>query len=199
MIQCKRHLSGAALLICTALPGGAHAGTAVPAPVTLKTTTGKTVQPLQHTGKYGVVFLFIQHGCPISNATSPYYNKLCREFTPKGFKFYYVFVEHVSAKQAEQHAKAYQYACPALLDPQQKLVHLAKATITPEAAIFSPQGTRLYMGRVNNLFAALGIQRPHITSSDLRNALHDIASRLPVAHPVTTAVGCYIPLPLTGR
>ena len=84
---------------------------------------------------------------------------------------------------------------PALLDPQQSLVRLAGARMTPEAAIFQTGPTGLqevYRGRIDDRYLNLGRQRPHAVHRDLVDAVHAVLSGTPVRAASGGPVGCAI-------
>ena len=67
-----------------------------------------------------------------------------------------------------------------MLDPQHRLVKLAKATVTPEAVVFGKNGEVLYRGRIDDQYAALGKKRAAATRHDLFDALDAITAGKPV-------------------
>ena len=60
------------------------------------------------------------------------------------------------------------------------LVQLSGASVTPQAAVLSPDGTVLYLGRIDNRVEDFGKQRPQATVPDLRNALDALLAGKPV-------------------
>lgn len=161
--------------------------------VEIATVDGAKTKPLSVKDRKAVVLLFIAHECPISNQYAPEIKRVAQTYAPKKVAFYIVYVEpDLTAKKAREHAASFGYPRPALLDLKQELAHLAGATITPEVAVFTPDGKRRYLGRIDNLYAGLGKRREHATTHDLRDALDAVLSGKPVAQPTTTAFGCYI-------
>ena len=63
---------------------------------------------------------------------------------------------------------------------------------TPEAAVLSPSGQLLYLGRIDNLLEDFGKQRTRVSEFDLRDTLDAIVSGKPVPHARTKALGCAI-------
>ena len=96
-------------------------------------------------------------------------------------------------RRPRAHASEFGYPCPALLDPEHHLVKHAGATVTPEAAVFGPDGTRRYRGRIDDRYPSLGRPREQVTRRDLRSALDALLSGRPIPAPTTKAVGCFIP------
>jgi thiol-disulfide isomerase/thioredoxin len=162
--------------------------------VAVRSATGETVRPLQVAGRKATVLLFIAHDCPVSNSYAPEFTRLCKKYGAQKIGFYAVYVEaDLAAAEARQHAHDYGYVCPALLDPQHRLVKVAGATVTPEAAVFTADGKRVYLGRVDNQYAAIGQRREVVTVHDLRDVLDHVLAGTPVATKETTAFGCFIP------
>lgn len=144
-------------------------------------------------GKKAVVLLFIAHDCPISNSYAPEIKRLCAHYTPEKIAFYLVYSEQdLSLTAAKQHAHDYGYTCPLVLDPKHRLVRKAGATVTPEAAVFTPDGRLLYRGRIDDLYYGYGQRRYAVTEHDLRDALDAALSGKPVPKPRTQAIGCFI-------
>ena len=150
-------------------------------------------EPLKASGQKATALIFIAHDCPASNGYAPEINRLCADFGAKGIAFFIVYAETDLARTtAVEHAAAYGFKCPALLDTNLALVKKSGATVTPEAAVFSPAGTLLYRGRIDDRDAEIGRHRPAPTTHDLRDALDAILENKPVPVPITKPVGCYI-------
>jgi hypothetical protein len=90
------------------------------------------------------------------------------------------------------HAKDYAYTFPYLFDPDESLATYTGATSTPEAAVLSPSGELLYLGRIDNRLEDFGKQRTQVTEFDLRDTLDAVLSGKPVPHARTKALGCAI-------
>jgi hypothetical protein len=176
-------------------------------PSTAPTTAPAPSDPFELTDSRGVVrrplaehaadakavaFIFIAVDCPISNGYAPEINRIIADYTQRGVAFYLVYADPtVTAAAVTKHASDFGYTCPALLDPQHVLVRKVGATVTPEAAVFSPGGgTPLYRGRIDDLYLELGKKRFAPTTHDLRDALDAIMQGRPVTTPVTRAIGC---------
>ncbi|HZR23539.1 MAG TPA: redoxin domain-containing protein [Vicinamibacterales bacterium] len=155
--------------------------------------SGRAVDPFQATsGAKAVVFLFTATDCPISNRYAPEIQRVYHAFAEKGIKFYLVYPNPADTPaMIREHAKSFGYPAEALRDPKQTLVKRAKATVTPEAAVFV-NGELKYHGRIDDRFVDLALERPAPTTHDLNEALTAILAGAPVPHPVTQAVGCYI-------
>ena len=88
--------------------------------------------------------------------------------------------------------KAFNYPVHALRDPRHELVKIARAAVTPEAAVFDRTRSLAYRGRLDDRYVSLGVARPVPTRHDLAEAIAAILAGRPVREPVTPAVGCFI-------
>jgi peroxiredoxin len=140
-----------------------------------------------------VVFLFVGTECPVSNSYSIELQKLFADYSSKQVVFLGVNSElDISSAAVRLHAEKFGLPFPVLLDPKQTLARKAGATITPQAAVYSPQGKLLYLGRIDDRVADLGAARPEPNRRDLRIALDQILAGQPVSEPATRAFGCTI-------
>jgi hypothetical protein len=80
----------------------------------------------------------------------------------------------------------------AAIDRDRTLAHRARASVTPEAVLIDSKGEIRYRGRIDNRYVDFGKPRRVVTTFDLRDALEAVLAGKSVAHPETTAVGCYI-------
>jgi hypothetical protein len=166
-----------------------------PAPgLSLRDVAGVEHRPFADPAVKAVALFFVLSDCPIANGYAPEINRLCAEYGPRGVRFFVVHVdEDLSSRAAAEHAREYGYTCTVVLDGSRVLVRRAGARMSPEAAVFGPDGERKYLGRIDDLYADLGKRRAGATSHDLRDALDAVLADRPVPRPVTQAVGCYIP------
>jgi thiol-disulfide isomerase/thioredoxin len=159
----------------------------------LMDTGGHPHTTAEWTGKRAVVLLFLSTDCPLSNNYVPELNRINNSYEPKGVAFYAIQGDAtVSADQVRAHVKDFGYTFPYLFDPTESLATYTGARATPEAAVLSPQGDLLYLGRIDNRLADFGKARTTITEFDLRDALDAILAGRPVPHPRTKALGCAI-------
>ena len=163
--------------------------------VLLQALSGAPLDPLQApAGTKAIVFLFTSTDCPISNRYAPEVRRIADAFGPKGVVFRLVYPNpSEDAKAIREHMAAYSYTgvAEAVRDPQLRLVKLAGATVTPEAAIYAG-GRIVYRGRIDDRYVDLGRERPAPTQRDLFDALTAIVAGKPVPHATTQAVGCFI-------
>jgi hypothetical protein len=140
-----------------------------------------------------IVFLFTSVDCPISNRYAPVVQRLHSRFAPQAVSFWLVYPNPAETPEAIRgHVKAFSYPVHALRDPQHHLVRLAKATVTPEAAVYDTRRALVYRGRIDDRYVSLGLERPAATQHDLLDALTATLAGKPVRAASTPAVGCFI-------
>jgi hypothetical protein len=178
---------------CSSPPSEPVGGTP-PIGFSLRDAAGVEHRPFADPAVKAVALVFVLSDCPIANGYAREINRLCAEYGPRGVRFFLVQVdEDLSTRAAAEHAREFGYTCPVVVDEGRVLVRRAGARISPEAAVFGPDGERKYLGRIDDLYADLGKRRVRATSLDLRDALDAVRSDRPVPRPVTQAVGCFIP------
>ena len=144
-------------------------------------------------GTTAIVFLYVSVECPISNRYAPDIRRLHETFSARGLLFRIIYPNPVeSPAMIRAHLKDYGLPPLALRDPKQELAQFTGATITPEAAVYDLQGRRLYLGRIDDRYVNLGLQRPAATEHDLEDALIETLAGRSVRHATAPAVGCYI-------
>ena len=170
------------------------AALAVGGPQFALSDTGKVVHSADEwNGKKAIVVFFTTTDCPLSNNEVPEMNRARRDYEARGVAFYAVQADTtIPAADVLQHTKDYQFSFPVLFDPRQILTKMTGATTIPSAAVLSPDGTLLYLGRIDNRVEDFNIRRPEPTKFDLREALDAVLAGRPVPHPRTNAFGCAI-------
>ncbi len=195
-------------LIATTFSVAVTTASGAPQTPTLPDIHGKPVTPLACAGREkAAVIIFITTDCPIANAYAPEIGRIVKEYAARGIRFTLAHVDPaLGEKEAAKHAAEYGYdrianssaggesgsSVTLVNDRKHALVTAAKATTTPEAAVFGPDGDLLYRGRINNLYAALGDKRAKATAHDLRDALDAILAGKKPAPSRTDPVGCSI-------
>jgi hypothetical protein len=154
----------------------------------------RAVDPFQAPAATKVmVFVFTSTDCPISNRYAPEVRRLSEEFAPRGVVFRLVYPNPADAADAiRHHLSQFGYRMDALRDPHQDLVRIAHATVTPEAAVFTPDRRLVYRGRIDDRVPALGVERPAPTRHDLEDALTATLAGKAASQPITQAFGCFI-------
>ena len=86
--------------------------------------------PLHQKEKLATVLFFYWHDCPICNSYAPEISRISDSYT--NFAFYIIQVDpDLTAEVARKHATEYQLHAPVLLDPQHRLVGLARPLLPP--------------------------------------------------------------------
>ncbi len=161
----------------------------------LHDTQGATHTAAEWGGAKAVVLFFTTTDCPIANSYVPEMNRIHDAYAPRGVQFFGVQTDlTIPEPDVVKYATDFRYAYPLLLDPQQVLVRHTGASITPQAAILSPDGTLLYLGRIDDRVADFGKQRSKPVTLDLRDSLDAVLAGKPVPHAKTKSIGCAITL-----
>src|SRR5262249_44244591 len=124
---------------------------------------GRPVDPLRSAaaGRAATVLFFVATSCPISNRYAPELVRLYDRFATRGVSFYLVYPDSDdSPATIREHLRAHGLPLSALRDPGHALVRQGHAVVTPEAALFGPDGRLLYHGRTDDRFVAFGKMRP---------------------------------------
>ena len=162
------------------------------ADVLVPSLDGAMVNPLRDPGAKAVVLLFTRSDCPISNRYAPEVQALSDKYSPDGVRFWLVYVNpRESDDTVRKHVREYHYHFGALIDRKHQLVDLTKATVTPEAAVYSA-GQIIYRGRIDDRYVSFGKARQAPGEHDLAAVLDAIRAGKTVAPRTTHAVGCFI-------
>jgi hypothetical protein len=160
---------------------------------------GNTIRPFAQRhfcavcSKKAIVFVFVSNACPIANRYAPEIQRLHKKYSDEGLVFWLVYADpDETSDQIGQHMRDYGYKCGVLRDPKHELVKLAGVHVTPEAALFLPEGKLVYRGRINNRYEDFGKQRARPTKHELQDAIEAVLAGKPVRISETKAVGCYI-------
>src|SRR5262249_26641715 len=127
---------------------------------TLADTNGVAHTRAEWTGKTAVVLVFVSTDCPLSNSYVPELNRLAQRYGSRGFAFYAVQGDATTSNDVvRRHVREFGYAFPYLLDAEETLADWTGAMVTPEAAIVSPRGELLYLGRIDHRLEDFGERR----------------------------------------
>lgn len=154
--------------------------------------SGKRVDPFQTKAK-ATVLLFVRTDCPITNRYAPELRRIANEFAGHGVAFWLVYPDKSETPASiSKHISEYRFPGKPLRDPGQVLVHRARVTIAPEAAVFNASGKEVYRGRIDNLYVNIAVKRRAATTHDLEDAISDVLAGRPVRQAQTQAVGCWL-------
>lgn len=162
--------------------------------LSLKDIDGNSRSPLLVGDAKANVLFFTTTDCPIANSYSPEVMSIVNDFADESIQFFAVHVDpELTAASARKHATEFGLTLPVLIDAKHELVNAAGITRTPEVAVFTPDGTLAYRGRIDDRYAGLGKKRQIPTRRDLRDALTAIAAGEAELTTRTEAVGCFVP------
>jgi hypothetical protein len=197
--MCVRPLLVAAAIF---MVGAVVTATAPDAPALLESDSGGRIDALGP-GNDVRVFVFVRRDCPIANRYAPELRRLAAgldlpaETGAASARLWLVYVDREDTPRAiAGHQREYSLRLPWLIDRAHDLVSHAGATVTPEAAVYSPSvdGRRqlLYRGRIDDRVVDFGRVRPAATTHELRDAIDAaVHGRVP-RQAGAPAVGCFI-------
>jgi len=144
-----------------------------------------------------VVLFFVATECPISNRAFPEMERLRETFSPRNIRFLYVYPNAgETPAEIRTHQASYDPEGTAILDPDGALVRLTHAFVTPEAAILTPVAHHgwkvVYIGRIDDRFVHIGLQRPQPTQLFADRALTQLVASEPITPDTGTPIGCTI-------
>ena len=176
------------VLLCAAAWGA-------PPQFRLRDTQGAIHTSAEWSSHKAVLLFFVTIDCPVGNSYVPEMNRIHDAYAPQGVAVYAVQADPgVAEPTVAQYARDYRYSFPLLLDPEQVLVRLAKATVTPQAAVLYPDANAVYLGRIDNRVVDFGKSRPQATQSDVRAILDSVLAGKRPAYATTKSIGCAIPI-----
>ena len=165
----------------------------------------RPVTSLGDSGAKAVVLFFVASDCPISNRTFPEMKRLREQFTLAGVRFWFVYANAGERPASVRtHQQQYDADGDAILDTDGALARMTGARVTPEIAVLRPQPgpalaaphwTPVYLGRVDDRFVKLGLERPQITEHFGQRVIEEVLAGRPVEKPVESPVGCTIVRP----
>jgi peroxiredoxin len=165
-----------------------------PPPFELRDTQGAVHTPAEWARQRAVLLFFVTIDCPVGNSYVPEMNRIREAYAGRGVAVYAVQADpSVQHADVVKYAREYRYGFPLLFDPQQVLVRLADAKVTPQAAVLSPEGKVLYLGPIDNRVVDFGRSRPQATEPYVREILDATLSGKTVALATPRSIGCSIP------
>src|ERR1039457_7261297 len=160
----------------------------------LRDTQGATHTAAEWAGRKAVVLYFVTIDCPVGNSYVPEMNRLREAYAARGVAFYAVQADPgVAEAEVVRYARDYHYSFPLLLDPAQTLVRHTNATVTPQAAVLSPEVKLLYQGPVDNRVEDFGKQRPGPPESHRLQVRDAVVGGRAIRAASHKSIGCAIP------
>ena len=162
----------------------------------------RNVTSLGDSSNRAVVLFFVATDCPISNRTFPEMKRLREAFTAQGVRFWYVYTDPGKTRDdVAAHQLSFDRDGTAIRDFNAVLAQRADATVTPEVAVLLPRSgpdlhapdwTPVYLGRIDDRYVTLGLERPQITEHFAERILREVLDHKPIEKPTGTPVGCGI-------
>jgi hypothetical protein len=119
-----------------------------------------------------IVVVALGRECPVSNASLPELNHIARDFRGKGVALVGACVDPGSTRaELCSYASDYKVGFALADDGSQRLARAAGTGYTPEVAVFSADGRRLYLGAIDDRVGPGGAQKPSATRHYLRDVL----------------------------
>ena len=139
------------------------------------------------------VLLFVRTDCPITNRYAPELQRIASEFARQGVQFWLIYPDPTeTATGIRTQMAEYKLPGKALRDSHHELVARARASVSPQAAVFDGGGRLIYTGRIDDRYVDFGKARPSARTHDLEAAIQAVLSGKPVTLSRTRAVGCYL-------
>lgn len=159
----------------------------------LMTPAGESYQPASLVGEKGLILLFMDPDCPVTQKYGATIRELYQTYREEGIGMAAVYpVVNAEPEKISAFAQDYQYPFSQLLDPKLQFTKAIGASITPEVFLLDADGTILYQGAIDNWFYELGRYRRVITEHYLKDALEAHLEGQPILTEKTDAVGCMI-------
>ncbi len=154
---------------------------------------GRAATPFHDPKAKLLVFLFTRADCPISNSYAPEIARLHAQFAPRGAVFWLVYCDpDETTPTIGKHLREFSYPCGALRDPSHRFAKKSRVKITPEAAVFQPDGALLYHGRIDDRHLDFGKTRHQPTRRELALAVTQALAGRAVTPATGPAIGCDI-------
>jgi thiol-disulfide isomerase/thioredoxin len=154
---------------------------------------GRPTDPFREANGKIVVMLFVRTDCPISNRYAPAIQELSARYKAHAAFFLVYPIKSETPEQIRNHLNAFGYHLKAIRDPRFVLVKESQVAVTPESAVFSPDGRLLYHGRIDDWYQDFGRARQAPTTHDLSDAIVAAIAGKPPLTASMPAVGCFLP------
>lgn len=149
--------------------------------------------PLHSQAPYKVIF-FLLEDCKICLSYTQEIKNLQGIFSKDSFHFEAVFPHPASSRESiEEFLKAYELQIPVQLDQKQVLSSAYKIKLVPEVLVLDIKTQKpVYLGRIDNSYAALGRKRPAPTERDLYDCLSHLSKGQVPKFRRTKGFGCFL-------
>jgi hypothetical protein len=182
------------LALAVAFVIGLSAPRPAQAPLTVRDLDGRASTPLAAAHGQTNLIVFLNAECPISARYAPEIDRITAEYGRKGVRTWLVYADpalSVPAARANLGDFHPHTTATVVIDAGFALTAAVDATVTPEAAVYTDSG-RVYRGRIDDLYIAIGSAKRAPARHDLRVALDAVLAGRPVPAAETSPVGCFI-------
>jgi AhpC/TSA family len=140
-----------------------------------------------------LLFFFVRSDCPVSNRYAPEMQRLAERYEKTGVMTRLVYSDvGDTPERIQKHRLDFSLRMEALRDPRGCFAKRSKILVTPEAALYRPNGELLYHGRIDDRYVEFGKERPEALEHDLERALDAALEGRQVPAASRSAVGCSI-------
>ncbi|MEI2693988.1 MAG: hypothetical protein WBO44_14150 [Saprospiraceae bacterium] len=140
------------------------------------------------------VYFFLLEDCKISQAYISEIKRIEKEFANDSIRFVALFPNATSTEQSVlTFNKRYKLPMLCKQDVQRMVADQYQISVLPEVVVINEtQHQKLYQGRIDNLFVAIGKRRKKATTFDLKEVLKGIESGQQLPYRKTAAIGCFL-------
>ncbi len=140
------------------------------------------------------VYFFLLEDCKISQAYISEIKRIEKEFANDSIRFVALFPNATSTEQSVlTFNKRYKLPMLCKQDVQRMVADQYQISVLPEVVVINEtQHQKLYQGRIDNLFVAIGKRRKKATTFDLKEVLKGIVSGQQLPYRKTAAIGCFL-------
>lgn len=140
------------------------------------------------------VYFFLLEDCKISQAYISEIKRIEKEFANDSIQFIAFFPNATSTEESvETFNKKYKLPMPCKLDLQRMIADQYQVSVLPEVVVINEsRHQKLYQGRIDNLFVAIGKRRKKASEFDLKEVLQGIVSGQQLPFRKTVAIGCFL-------
>lgn len=164
-------------------------------PVTAADTNGRVYTVIGDSSAIATVLIISTPDCPIARKYAPALQGLYRTYRPRGVKWFLVQSDSFSSvKRLREYQREFSIPFPTIPDPQYRLARMTGAERVPTAAVFTARGELVYLGRIDDRFPDLRVQRVP-RRLDLARALDQLLNGKIVEPSRTPVTGCFLPPP----
>lgn len=135
------------------------------------------------------VYIFFSPSCPVCKSSVASLRDLQNENTSAAFVVV-VDTNTTDSDEMQKFFKSSKMRMPTRWDSD-SLASRFGATTTPEVVVLH-NGRKVYQGRIDNQYEALGKRRRVVTHHDLRDVLSQLAGGMVPSFRRTIPVGCYL-------